>query len=71
MYLDLFDDQIATAENHLLDITGAGGDERAELALSALTLCLISVFMKGINAAYLSGRLPGFFPQYFSWLMIH
>jgi len=40
MYLDLSDDQIATAENILLEDTGACGDEQAELALSVLTLCL-------------------------------
>jgi len=40
MYLDLSDDQIAAAKNHLLDITAARGNEQAELALSALTLCL-------------------------------
>ncbi len=59
MYLDLSDDQIAAAENILLEVTGASGDEKAELALSALTLCLIGVFMKGINAAYLSGLAHG------------
>jgi len=59
MYLDQHDHQLATAEERLLEVTKAKGDEQAEQALASLTWLIISVLGQAIQAAYLSGLAHG------------
>ena len=52
MYLDLSDDQIATAENILPEVTGASGDEQAELALSVIRITDLGFESQKCNTYY-------------------
>lgn len=58
LYLDQADIPLATAENRVLR-HATDNREAAEIALTALTLCLVSVFNKAIKSAYISGVSVG------------
>ena len=57
-HLDRADISIAAAENRVLRHTGDKREE-AETALTALTLCLVSVFSEVGNEAFFNGLAAG------------